>query len=238
MFSIQQNPPPKADTKKSVTFVNNFTYLQWRINHVDISHIDKIYADGILFCLLLKLLTRKSVSRYSFDGTSAATDVFNFCSIHKKSIYLLGSTEDCNLQASINIKTAFPNLIIAGRRNGYLKKSGDAELIIQHIINCKADIVIIGMGAGLQETFQKQLSQHNDWQGGSYTCGGYIHQTASKINYYPNFINKMHLRWLYRIIDEPKLIKRYLILYPKSIFFIFLDYLEFIYQQHQTNIDL
>lgn len=49
------------------------------------------------------------------------------------------------------------------------------------------------------------------YHGIGFTCGEFIHQLAmNKINYYPAWINKYNLRFLYRMYKEPHTRKRYL----------------------------
>lgn len=36
----------------------------------------------------------------------------------------------------------------------------------------------------------------------AFTCGGFLHQTSHKINYYPNWVNKLNLRAFYRLTHE------------------------------------
>ena len=49
------------------------------------------------------------------------------------------------------------------------------------------------------------------------TCGGFLHQTANNIKYYPNWIDRFNLRGFYRMYDEPYLIKRYFVWYPWAL---------------------
>ena len=90
------------------------------------------------------------------------------------------------------------------------------------------------MGTPFQEQFLVDL-KNLGWIGAGYTCGGFIHQTAANIKYYPEFFNTYNLRWLYRMIDEPKLIKRYLILYPKSTFLFFFDFIIYKFLKTLSN---
>jgi N-acetylglucosaminyldiphosphoundecaprenol N-acetyl-beta-D-mannosaminyltransferase len=78
------------------------------------------------------------------------------------------------------------------------------------------------MGTPLQEEFLLEVHLKSETIIG-FTCGGFIHQTAKGINYYPKWINKFNLRWLFRIFDEPKLFERYFVKYPKSLILLFYD---------------
>ena len=101
-------------------------------------------------------------------------------------------------------------------RDGYFSdKEREDELDL--LIKDNPDIVIVGMGTPLQEFFLRDLRELG-WQGTGFTCGGYLHQSSNGIDYYPKLIDKLNLRWLYRIYDEPKLFKRYTVDYSKFIF--------------------
>jgi N-acetylglucosaminyldiphosphoundecaprenol N-acetyl-beta-D-mannosaminyltransferase len=79
------------------------------------------------------------------------------------------------------------------------------------------------MGSPNQENFLIELANEG-WNGSGYTCGGFFHQTSKKgIQYYPTWCDKYNLRWMYRMYDEPKLIKRYVWHYPIFIFIFIFD---------------
>ena len=82
------------------------------------------------------------------------------------------------------------------------------------------------MGTPLQEQFLIDL-QKSGWVGKGYTCGGFLHQTANGIQYYPKWINRLGLRAFYRMYDEPQLIKRYFIDYPQAICIIVFDIIKY-----------
>ena len=96
------------------------------------------------------------------------------------------------------------------------------------------DIIVCGMGAPLQEQLLVDL-QNIGWIGTGYTCGGFLHQIASNIQYYPIWTDKYHLRWAYRIYDEPKLFKRYFWEYPKFLMVFIYDYINYRVSNKHTN---
>ena len=99
----------------------------------------------------------------------------------------------------------------------------ERDCFLNELVDLNPDAVVVGMGAILQEQLLSDLYVKG-WRGLGFTCGGYIHQTAmSGVNYYPDFIDKYNLRWLYRMIKEPKLIYRYLVSYPQFLFLFIVD---------------
>jgi exopolysaccharide biosynthesis WecB/TagA/CpsF family protein len=211
--------------KSTVTFLNPYSYILLRKNEV-IDKIDFIGIDGILLKKILYFLTGTNVPRISFDETSLAPLVYEDCVKYKKNIYFIGST-DHNINSFLNvILLNKPNLNIAGYRNGYFNSMEERNNVIDNIILLDPNFVVVGMGTPFQEEFIVDL-KNKGFNGKLFTCGGYLHQTKNRIKYYPSFIHKYNLRWLYRIYDEPKLIKRYFIIYPKAVFYIFNDLLRF-----------
>lgn len=210
------------------TFLNPFSYLKYRETPDLFKKFDVIYIDGILLVLWFRLFGIK-VERKSFDMTSLAPKVFEFCSKNKKSIYFIGSTENAINLFVDKVSNEYLDLKVLGFRNGYFKDEREKQDAIKLIIKKNPDFVVVGMGTPFQEQFLVLLRELG-WKGVGFSCGGFIHQTAQGIQYYPTFFNKYNLRWLYRIIDEPYLIKRYFIYYPKS-------FLLFVYDMIFKKID-
>jgi N-acetylglucosaminyldiphosphoundecaprenol N-acetyl-beta-D-mannosaminyltransferase len=106
-------------------------------------------------------------------------------------------------------------------RNGFFESDEQRREVIRHIRQQEYDVVVCGMGTPLQEKFLVELKEAG-WNGYGYTCGGYLHQLATKEKYYPKFFDKLNIRWIYRIYDEPKLYHRYFVLYPVFAFYFFM----------------
>ncbi|MFV8038213.1 WecB/TagA/CpsF family glycosyltransferase, partial [Enterobacter cloacae complex sp.6730764] len=154
--------------------------------------------------------------RVSFDMTSLAPIVFKDAIENNKSIALIGSDSNSLARMLELLKEKYPGINIAYSRDGYFSAPKEFDECIDSIIKTGPHVVIAGLGTPLQDLFLTKLKSKG-WLGVGYTCGGFIHQTAKKgIRYYPNLINKLNLRWLYRIYDEPKLMKRYFVYYPYS----------------------
>jgi len=192
------------------TFLNPFSYLVSRKEWKVFAAFDTIYVDGISLVLLLRLFGIKT-ERKSFDMTSLAPEVFKYCEQSGKTIYFIGAKQE-EVSASVkNFQAAFPKMNIAGFRNGYVSNEWDES--IRQVVNSLPDIVVVGMGTPIQEHYLLALKEAG-FTGQGYTCGVFLHQSADGTKYYPKWADQLHLRWLYRMIDEPKLIKRYLIQYP------------------------
>ena len=204
------------------TFLNPYSYLLARNEKELFSHFN-IYIDGIALVKILHWIGYSHIERKSFDMTSLAPEVFNDAIEKDESVYFIGTKPGIIDKAVENIRENFPKLRIAGYRDGYINPQ-ERESVLEEIIQKSPDIVVCGMGTPLQERFLVDL-QNKGWKGTGYTCGGFLHQTAQSLQYYPKWVDKYHLRWLYRIYDEPKLFKRYFWEYPKFLFIFTYDFL-------------
>lgn len=192
------------------TFLNPVSYLTALNNKNIFAQFDGIFADGSILVLAIQLLYRKKVTRRSFDMTSIAPELLQYAEVNKKSIYIVASKQEQVERAIKIFKEQYPNLIIAGYRNGYFSSEKEIEEEAKKIATRKADFVIIGMGILAQEKFLLKVKQAG-FEGIGFTCGGFIHQTAkNEINYYPAWVNKMNLRFIYRMCKEKHTRKRYL----------------------------
>ncbi|MCM8537263.1 MAG: WecB/TagA/CpsF family glycosyltransferase [Lentisphaeraceae bacterium] len=217
----RKSPQDFKNEKGIISFVNPYSYLQARKSSA-YKEVSKVYIDGILLCWLAPLLGLGKVERVSFDLTSLAEPFFKYLEREEKTLYIIGSTYEKNSIFTEWLKEKYPQICVVGNRDGFLHKEA-WQTEFDSIVNLGADYLICGMGAPLQEEFLVGLRRYG-WQGTSYTCGGFIHQTAGKMGcYYPSWIDKLNLRFIYRMWDEPKLIKRYFFYYPLAIFFILSD---------------
>ena len=190
------------------TFLNPYSYLILRKTPKLIQKIDNVFIDGISFVIVLRILGIKVCSRQSFDMTTIAKKTFEYAEKNQKSIFFVGTKPEIIEKSISQIQAFYPKLPIAGFSHGYFKTNEEISLLHSRIINTKCDIVVVGTGTPRQEQFLIDLKQKG-WKGVGFTCGGFLHQIAEKLHYYPSVIDKFHMRWIFRIADEPKLLKRY-----------------------------
>lgn len=201
--------------KGLTTFVNPYSMLLLKNREDIVEEIDYWYVDGISLVKKLNKYYKLKNNRFSFDDTSLAPIVFDYARTNNLNIAIIGTKEEYIHKAILAIEDKY-NLKIGYYRNGYFT-ANEKNDCIEFLTKKKFDVVISGMGTPYQEFFLIDLKKAG-WNGYGYTCGGYLHQIAQKINYYPIFFDKLNIRWIYRIIDEPKLFIRYFVYYP--IFFL------------------
>jgi exopolysaccharide biosynthesis WecB/TagA/CpsF family protein len=208
------------------TFLNPYSYIMLR-NQVDLlKEFDSIYIDGEWLCKFLRWFKVKNVTRCSFDYSSLAPVIFNHAEKESLKIAIVGSDSQSIEKFCVHLEKKYPNITQVYIRNGYFDNDLDLGESVKEIVRINPDILIVGMGVIKQELFLIKTKELG-WKGSGFTCGGFIHQTAkSGSDYYPYFINKLNLRFIYRMYDEPKLVKRYLFDYPKFVIFFINDFLK------------
>ena len=196
--------------RRIYTFLNPVSYLT-ALDHRNVfSRFDGIFADGSILVSAVMILYGRSVTRRSFDMTSLAPELFSFAEKHKKTIYIVASQQEQVEQAIRIFRQKWPELHFAGYRNGYFNSEKEMEKEAEKIVNLQPDFLIAGMGILVQETFLLKIREAG-FQGIGFTCGGFIHQTAkNEIDYYPDWADRMNLRFLYRMYKEKHTRKRYL----------------------------
>lgn len=206
-FSVDQIFENKG---KVYTYLNPVSYLTALENKKLFSQMDGIFADGSLLVKAIKLVYGKQVTRRSFDMTSMAPELFIYAAEHGKSVYIVASKQEQVEKAVEIFRERYPKVRFAGYRNGYFASEEEMNQEARHITELNPDFLIVGMGALMQEKFLLKVKGAG-YQGIGFTCGGFIHQTSkNEIDYYPAWVDKTNLRFVYRMWKEPHTRKRYL----------------------------
>lgn len=194
---------------KVYTFLNPVSYLTALDNKELFGQMDGIFADGGLLVKAIKMLYAKVVTRRSFDMTSMAPELFAYAVEHDKTIYIVASKQEQVEKAVEIFQERYPEVKFAGYRNGYFSSGEEMNKEAKHITELNPDFLIVGMGALMQEKFLLKVKSVG-YQGVGFTCGGFIHQTSkNEIDYYPAWVDKTNLRFVYRMWKEPHTRKRY-----------------------------
>ena len=173
--------------------------------------MDGLFADGSLLVAAIRICYGAKVARRSCDMTSIGKQLLEISSQTGKSLYYVASKQEEIETAMKMFKEKFPDANIIGYRNGYFSSEEEMDEEARHITGLNPDYLVVGMGALKQEDFLLRV-RNAGYQGIGFTCGGFIHQTAhNETNYYPEWVDRTNLRFLYRMWKEPHTRKRYLI---------------------------
>jgi exopolysaccharide biosynthesis WecB/TagA/CpsF family protein len=202
------------------SFVNPFSYIELLKSPSLIDEVDSFFTDGALLRLFHnRFYSTKKVERLSFDFSSIADDVFEWCQYNNKKVALVGAEPSEIIEAVQNIVKLYPDLNIVYSHDGYVKKNDVCEGVQKNIIDSGAEILICGMGTPLQEAFLIDFKNRESSLQLGFTCGGFLTQTSIKPDYYHPLIKKTGLRWLQRVIMHSHVRNRVFKDYPKFVLF-------------------
>ena len=147
-------------------------------------------------------------------GIDIANKLLELGDKQKKTIYLFGSKQEVIDSMKNVIKEKYPNLVLVGATNGYEK---DKDKVFEKIAKQKPDIVLVALGIPAQE---KLIYKHLDkFDKGIFVgVGGSFDVISGHKKRAPKIFIKLNLEWLYRILKEPKRLKRF---YDSNIKFLF-----------------
>ena len=196
---------PSYDRCKLVTCLNAFYMVKLKDHDYHwYNEFDYIASDGMGPIKLNKLFGKSKSVRLSFDLSSMAGPVFRHMMVHNESLFILGAKPGEVDKSVETIKSNFEGIRIAGYHHGYIKDC--KEEIVKQIIASGSKVVIVGMGAPMQDEMCVLLKRAG-FVGTVYTCGGFIHQTQETMVSFPEWTNMLGLRWLYRIFTQSGMLR-------------------------------
>ncbi|MGI5891330.1 MAG: WecB/TagA/CpsF family glycosyltransferase [Bacillota bacterium] len=127
-------------------------------------------------------------------------------------LYLFGGMPGIADTAAANIKQRFPDINIVGSRNGYFSPA-EEDSIIEDIADKKPDVLFVALGAPKQE---KWINCHRDRLKAAVIIGvgGSFDVLSGNVKRAPLLWQKLHLEWLWRLLSDPRRIRRMMVL-PK-----------------------
>lgn len=171
-----------------------------------------LVPDGIGIVKAARMINYNVTERIA--GIDIANKLLELGNKEKKSIYLFGSKQEVIDSMKKVLKEKYPNLVLVGTTNGYEK---DKDKVFDKIAKTKPDIVLVALGIPLQE---KLIYKHlNKFDKGIFVgVGGSFDVISGHKKRAPKIFIKLNLEWLYRILKEPKRLKRF---YDSNVKFLF-----------------
>lgn len=131
-------------------------------------------------------------------------------------LYFLGAKPGTTEKMIEKIRETFPALQVAGGRDGYFSIEEEVALI-KEINVLKPDAVLIGMGAPRQEKWVMK----NRFKIDAPLCwcvGGLFDFYSGNVARAPEWLIKIHMEWIFRLLMEPgRMWRRYIIGNPLFI---------------------
>ena len=138
-------------------------------------------------------------------GIDIAEYLLKLANKNKYSIYLYGAKEEVLESLISKIKKEYNNINIMGYSNGYVKNK---DKVMEEILKLKPDICMVALGIPHQEKIIYKYI--NKFKKGIFIgVGGSFDVLSGYKKRAPKIFIKLNIEWLYRIIKEPKRLKRF-----------------------------
>ena len=194
--------------KKFIITVNPEIVMK-SYNNVNIKNIllndnNILVPDGIS---IIKKAKKYNINiKQRITGVDISSKALEICNKNKKSIYLFGAKKEVIKSLISKIKKDYSNINILGYNDGYVS---DKDKIMKEIIKLSPDLVLIALGVPNQELLINKYIEKAK-KGVFIGVGGTFDVLSGCKKRAPKLFIKLNLEWLYRIICEPKRLKRFI----------------------------
>ena len=138
-------------------------------------------------------------------GVDVANKLFELADKHKKKVFLFGAKPEIIEKMKDVLKEKYSNCKLVGAIDGYVENKDE---VFDKIKEANPDIVLVALGIPNQE---KLIYKHLDkFDKGIFVgVGGSFDVISGSKKRAPKMFIKLKLEWLYRIVTEPKRLKRF-----------------------------
>lgn len=180
-----------------------FGEIDSEMNSMLIDEAVTVVADGIGIVKGASMINIEIPER--IPGVEIAQKLMEMGDLLHKSIYFFGAKPEVVEKLCELVKSSYPNLTISGSTHGYVE---DKDEVFEEIKKLSPDIVLVALGIPTQE---KLIYKHyKDFRKGIFVgVGGSFDVLSGSKARAPQFFINHNIEWLYRIMREPKRIKRF-----------------------------
>ena len=171
-----------------------------------------LIPDGIGIVKAANMLKFNVLERIT--GIDLATKLLEIANENGYKLALIGSKEEVMDALREVIKVKYPNINVVKTENGYIDNK---DAFFEDLVRLEPDICLVALGIPNQELL---IYKHLDkFKKGIFVgVGGSFDVLSGFKRRAPKIFQKLNLEWLYRIVREPKRLKRF---YDNNIKFIF-----------------
>jgi N-acetylglucosaminyldiphosphoundecaprenol N-acetyl-beta-D-mannosaminyltransferase len=141
-------------------------------------------------------------------GVEFGMDCVKLSAENGYSLFLLGGKEGVAEKAASELRFRFPEIKIAGTRNGYFNRISDEnESVIKQINESGANILFVCLGAPAQEIW---AHENKEKLSPCLICclGGSLDIYSGNAKRAPKLFIKLRLEWFWRLLKEPTRLPR------------------------------
>ncbi len=124
----------------------------------------------------------------------------------ERTFYLVGGRQEVIDQTVEKLRSQFDGIRIVGYRNGYIADDEQCEALLDDIARKSPDVVFVAMGSPRQEGLMERMQQRHKaiYQG----LGGSFDVYTGHVERAPKWWIDHNMEFAYRLIKEPRRIKR------------------------------
>ena len=170
--------------------------------HIALKNSDYVFFDSGYFVLLLKIL--KKINVLKFSGYLFLNLFFKF--LYKKKNIKIFSIDPSLKSSQINFNFLSKKILIK-KVKSYVapiyKNNFKDKILIKQIKKFKPNYILINLGGGVQEILGFEIKKNINFNTSIFCTGGaisYFTKEQAPIN---NFLDKFYLGWLTRILFNP-----------------------------------
>jgi N-acetylglucosaminyldiphosphoundecaprenol N-acetyl-beta-D-mannosaminyltransferase len=126
-------------------------------------------------------------------------------------VFLLGAQEEVVSKVASTYRHKYPNLVLAGHRNGYWKGEAEEAEVVEQVRAARPDLLFVAISSPKKEQFLGR------WQAEmkvpfAMGVGGTFDVAIGHVKRAPLWMQKSGLEWFYRFLQEPRrMFRRYFI---------------------------
>ena len=166
---------------------------------------DILYPDAYGIAWAMSVFSGKKYP--PIPGCDLMYDLMRMASENKYRVFLLGASQEIIERTKKLFQKDYPHAEIVGIRNGYFKNESETQETLMQIMTLKPDIVLVAMGALIQENWIERIRQKASESSSVIpVCmgvGGSFDAVTGNVPRPPRWMLNMHLEWLFRLIQQP-----------------------------------
>jgi N-acetylglucosaminyldiphosphoundecaprenol N-acetyl-beta-D-mannosaminyltransferase len=195
-----QNEKPKLFHLITANPEITITHQKDKLLQTIVSEADLITPDGIGIVLASKRKGDPISERVT--GYDLLLRLLDKGNTFGWSFYFLGTDEETNSKAVETIRRLYPNVLIAGRHNGFFTGE-EGNRILEEIHHTQPDILIVAMGAPYSDKWIHKNKFKLTAVKLVFGVGGSLDVISGKVKPAPLIWKKLNLEWLHRLLTVP-----------------------------------
>lgn len=169
--------------------------------HRTLESADILYPDGMSVVWAVRaesgVRTQRMTCGDFFD------DFCDVCVERSVKLYFVAGDAVMVEQGTDELVRRHPGLQICGRHHGYIGTDvAQWGPIFADIDRCRPDVVVLGMGSPLQETFALACREKTR-VAGVWTVGALLDYYGGRERLAPRWMGRMGLEWFFRLMQDP-----------------------------------